>query len=86
MSSSMCQNPSGTRLGSWFRAILYHMSTAYLNDQDSERHFERLSAGSSAQNYVHLAMTAAAEIVVEGCSRVLLGLLTTDKPDSYVIV
>jgi len=58
------------------------MSTAYLNDQ----HFERLSAGSSAQNYVHLAMTAAAEIVVEGCSCVLLGLLTTDKPDSYVIV
>ena len=26
MSSSMCQNPSGTRLGSWFRAILYHIT------------------------------------------------------------
>jgi len=29
-------------------------------------------------------MTAVAEIILKGCSRVLTGLLTTDKPDSYV--
>ena len=29
-------------------------------------------------------MTAMAEIIVKGCSRVLPGLLTTGKPGSYV--
>ena len=30
MASSMCPDPCGTRWGSWFQAILYHVSAAYL--------------------------------------------------------
>jgi len=40
------------------------------------------------KKFVDLAMNAVAEIVVKGCSRVLLGLLTTGKSDtgSYATV
>ena len=30
MTPSMCPGPCGTRWGSWFQAILYHISAAYL--------------------------------------------------------
>ena len=30
MAPSMCLDPCGTRWGSWFQAILYHTSAAYL--------------------------------------------------------
>jgi len=33
-----------------------------------------------------VAMTAVAEIVVKDCSHVLLVLLSTNKPDSYITV
>jgi len=52
------------------------------NYRNSGRYFERLSAGSLAQNSVCLAMNAVA-IIVKGCSRVF-GLLATGKSDSYV--
>ena len=43
-----------------------------------------LTAQSSVQNSVCFTITAVAIIVVKGCSRVLLGLLSTSKPDRYV--
>ena len=30
MAPSMCPDPCGTRWGSWFQAVLYHISAAYL--------------------------------------------------------
>jgi len=44
---------------------------------------EQLSAQSSAQSFVCRAVAAVAEIVVKS-SRILLGLLTTGKLDSYI--
>jgi len=51
------------------------------SDRNSERYFEKLSAESSAQNFVRLVMNAVAEIVVKDCSRVLV-LLTAGKSDT----
>jgi len=56
------------------------MSEHCKNDRNSEQYFERLSAQSSMQNSIHLAIEAVAEIVVIGCSCVL-ALLTTGKSD-----
>jgi len=50
------------------------------NGRYSVRYFEQLSV----QNSVCRAMIAVAEIIAKGGSRVLLGLLTTGKPVSYV--
>jgi len=54
------------------------------NESNYERYFERLSAESSVQNSFRVAAATVEEIVVKRCSRVLLGLLTTGKSDSYV--
>jgi len=54
------------------------------NGRYSVRYFEQLSVQSSVQNSVCRAMIAVAEIIAKGGSRVLLGLLTTGKPVSYV--
>ena len=51
------------------------MSEHCKNDRNSEQYFERLSAQSSMQNSIHLAIEAVA-----GCSCVL-ALLTTGKSD-----
>jgi len=52
-------------------------------DQNSLQYFEQLSAKSLAQNSVCLVMTVVTEVVVKGCSTVLIGLLTTNKADNY---
>jgi len=52
---------------------------------NSEQYFYWLSAQSLAQNFVHPVVTAVGEIIGES-SRVLLRLLTSDKPDNYATV
>jgi len=70
MAPSMCPDPCGMRWGSWFQAILYHISTTYLMFMGSvyfslKCWIELACLGSSSSKLVMFACTACDRLIAQ---------------------
>jgi len=85
MAPSMCVDPCGTRWGSWFQAVLYRISVAYLAFMRSAYFLIKMPHETDMPDYCYETSSGSGGLIVSvtGCSAVVKMRRSNSWSESY---